>query len=64
MQDAQWLTDRAAVNAWFDKPMATRGPSASWMHVPERDRFLTYAELAARLIPCKEMGYTHIELLQ
>ena len=38
---------------------------ASWMHVPEeRDRFLTYAELAARLIPyVKEMGYTHIELL-
>jgi 1,4-alpha-glucan branching enzyme len=65
-QDAQWLTDRANANAWFDKPMATYEVHlASWMHVPEeRDRFLTYAELAARLIPyVKEMGYTHIELL-
>ena len=65
-QDAQWLTDRADANAWFDKPMATYEVHlASWMHVPEeRDRFLTYAELAAQLIPyVKEMGYTHIELL-
>jgi 1,4-alpha-glucan branching enzyme len=64
--DAQWLAGRSAANAWFDKPMATYEVHlASWMHVPEdRDRFLTYAELAARLIPyVKEMGYTHIELL-
>ncbi len=37
----------------------------SWARVPEdRDRWLTYRELAQRLIPyVKEMGYTHIELL-
>ena len=37
----------------------------SWMRVPEeKDRYLTYRELAATLIPyVKSMGYTHIELL-
>ncbi len=37
----------------------------SWARVPEEgDRYLTYRELAQRLIPyVKEMGYTHIELL-
>ena len=37
----------------------------SWARVPEEgDRYLSYAELAERLIPyVKEMGYTHIELL-
>jgi 1,4-alpha-glucan branching enzyme len=37
----------------------------SWARVPEEDnRFLTYRELAARLIPyVKDLGFTHIELL-
>ena len=37
----------------------------SWARVPEEgNRFLTYAELAHRLVPyVKEMGFTHIELL-
>jgi 1,4-alpha-glucan branching enzyme len=37
----------------------------SWARVPgENNRYLTYRELADRLIPyVKEMGYTHIELL-
>jgi 1,4-alpha-glucan branching enzyme len=37
----------------------------SWMRVPEEDnRFLTYRELAEKLIPyVKDMGFTHIELL-
>jgi 1,4-alpha-glucan branching enzyme len=37
----------------------------SWARVPEEgDRYLTYQEIAARLIPyVKEMGFTHIELL-
>jgi 1,4-alpha-glucan branching enzyme len=65
-QDAAWLIDRAGANAWLDKPMATYEVHlGSWMRVPEEeDRYLTYAELAASLIPyVKEMGYTHIELL-
>ncbi len=37
----------------------------SWMRVPEEgNRYLTYKELAERLIPyVKEMGFTHIEML-
>jgi 1,4-alpha-glucan branching enzyme len=37
----------------------------SWARVPEEgNRFLTYTELAARLVPyVKELGFTHIELL-
>jgi len=37
----------------------------SWARVPEeKDRWLTYREMADRLIPyVKEMGFTHIELL-
>jgi 1,4-alpha-glucan branching enzyme len=64
--DADWLIDRAGGHAWFDKPMATYEVHlGSWMRVPEdKNRYLTYGELAATLIPyVKEMGYTHIELL-
>jgi len=37
----------------------------SWMRIPEENnRWLTYRELADRLIPyAKEMGFTHLELL-
>ena len=37
----------------------------SWMRVPEHgNRYLTYDELADRLVPyVKEMGFTHLELL-
>ena len=64
--DAQWLIDRAGRNAWFKHPFATYEVHlGSWARVPEeRDRYLTYREIADRLIPyVKEMGYTHIELL-
>ena len=64
--DAQWFVDRAGKNVWLSEPMAIYEVHlGSWARVPEdRDRFLTYRELAARLIPyVKEMGYTHIELL-
>jgi 1,4-alpha-glucan branching enzyme len=64
--DADWLVDRAAGHAWFDRPMATYEVHlGSWMRVPEdKDRYLTYRELASTLIPyVKSMGFTHIELL-
>ncbi len=37
----------------------------SWMRVPEEgNRWLTYRELTAKLIPyAKDMGYTHLELM-
>jgi 1,4-alpha-glucan branching enzyme len=64
--DAQWFVDRAGRNAWFKHPVATYEVHlGSWARIPEeRDRYLTYREIAERLIPyVKEMGYTHIELL-
>jgi 1,4-alpha-glucan branching enzyme len=64
--DAQWFVDRAKCQGWLKRPMAIYEVHlGSWMRVPEeRDRSLTYRELAERLIPyVKEMGYTHIELL-
>jgi 1,4-alpha-glucan branching enzyme len=65
-QDDDWMRQRASLNSWFDRPFATYEVHlGSWARIPEEgDRYLTYAELAARLIPyVKEMGYTHIELL-
>jgi 1,4-alpha-glucan branching enzyme len=65
-RDARWMQARARQDAWFDKPMAVYEVHlGSWARVPEEEnRYLSYGELAARLIPyVKEMGYTHIELL-
>jgi 1,4-alpha-glucan branching enzyme len=64
--DDGWMEERAALGSWLERPLATYEVHlGSWARVPEDgDRYLTYAELAARLIPyVKEMGYTHIELL-
>jgi 1,4-alpha-glucan branching enzyme len=64
--DGDWMRERAHANGWFDRPMAVYEVHlGSWARVPEdHDRYLTYRELAARLVPyVKEMGYTHIELL-
>ena len=64
--DGKWMTARGTQDSWFQRPMsAYEVHLGSWARVPEEgNRFPTYAELAARLIPyVKEMGYTHIELL-
>ena len=53
-------------DAWLDRPMTIYEVHlGSWARVPEEgNRFLTYRELASRLVPyVKEMGFTHIELL-
>jgi 1,4-alpha-glucan branching enzyme len=63
--DADWMAARARKN-WLDAPVSIYEVHlGSWRRVPEQgDRWLTYSELAGQLIPyCKEMGYTHIELL-
>ncbi len=65
-RDAVWMQSRGDQGSWLEKPMAVYEVHlGSWARVPEQeDRYLSYAELAARLIPyVKEMGYTHIELL-
>jgi 1,4-alpha-glucan branching enzyme len=65
-KDGEWMRTRAEAASWFARPMACYEVHlGSWMRVPEEgERYLTYRELADRLIPyVKNMGYTHIELL-
>jgi 1,4-alpha-glucan branching enzyme len=65
-RDAGWMASRAARGAWLHEPMAIyEAHLGSWARVPEEgNRFLTYRELADRLVPyVKETGFTHIELL-
>lgn len=63
--DADWLTRRAHTDP-LRAPLAIYEVHlGSWMRVPEEEnRFLSYGELAERLIPyVQQMGFTHIELL-
>jgi 1,4-alpha-glucan branching enzyme len=65
-KDSEWMTRRISLGAWFEHPMAIYEVHlGSWARVPEEgERYLTYGELADRLIPyVRKMGYTHIELL-
>jgi 1,4-alpha-glucan branching enzyme len=65
-KDAEWMRSRASADSWFHQPMAVYEVHlGSWSRIPEESgRYLTYRELAERLIPyVKEMGYSHIELL-
>ena len=65
-EDAAWMRDRERAASWFAAPMAIYEVHlGSWMRIPEEgNRYLTYQELAERLIPyVGAMGYTHIELL-
>jgi 1,4-alpha-glucan branching enzyme len=65
-RDERWMESRPDRNRWFDRPMAIyEAHLGSWARVPEEgNRFLTYRELAHRLVPyAKHLGFTHIELL-
>ena len=65
-KDERWMREREQVGGWFARPMAVYEVHlGSWARFPEDGaRYLTYPELAERLIPyVKDMGYTHIELL-
>jgi 1,4-alpha-glucan branching enzyme len=64
--DAEWMAGRLDKGAWLERPMAIYEVHlGSWARVPEEsNRFLTYRELAERLVPyVKECAFTHIELL-
>ena len=64
--DREWISARPARGAWLDRPMAIYEVHlGSWARVPEEgNRYLTYRELAERLVPyVKSLGFTHIELL-
>ena len=61
-----WMRDRASLDAWHERPMSVyEVHPGSWRRVPEEgNRYQTYRELAASLVPyVREMGYTHIELM-
>jgi 1,4-alpha-glucan branching enzyme len=63
--DADWMAARARTN-WFAAPISIYEVHlGSWQRVAqEGNRWLTYRELADRLVPyVKRLGYTHIELL-
>ncbi|MBF0564178.1 MAG: 1,4-alpha-glucan branching protein GlgB [Nitrospirae bacterium] len=63
--DEKWMKERREKN-WLSEPVsAYEVHLGSWRKVPEdNNRWLTYRELAAELIPyVKELGFTHIELL-
>src|SRR4030043_414729 len=63
--DRRWIESRSKKN-WHESPVSIYEVHlGSWMRVPEEDnRFLTYREIADRLVDyVKGMGYTHIELL-
>jgi 1,4-alpha-glucan branching enzyme len=62
--DAAWMTKRKEQQG-LDKPMSVYEVHlGSWQRHPEGNQWLTYRELADRLIPyAQEMGYTHLELL-
>jgi 1,4-alpha-glucan branching enzyme len=64
-RDEEWMRARAAENH-LKAPMSIyECHLGSWARVPEEgNRYLTYRELAVRLIPyVKNLGFTHIELL-
>ncbi len=63
--DESWMKERTGRN-WFESPIAVYEVHlGSWMRTSDEGTpFLTYRELAERLIPyVKKMGYTHLELL-
>jgi 1,4-alpha-glucan branching enzyme len=65
-RDEAWMQARREQDSWFGRPMAVyEAHLGSWARVPEEgNRFLTYPELAHRLVPyVKELGFTHIELM-
>jgi 1,4-alpha-glucan branching enzyme len=64
--DDEWMAARRSLDAWLEQPMTIYEVHlGSWARVPEEgNRFLTYREMAVRLVPyVKEMGFSHIELL-
>jgi 1,4-alpha-glucan branching enzyme len=66
-RDQDWLRDhRVSQDAWRERPMTVyEVHPGSWRRVPEEgNRFQTYREMAATLVPyVREMGFTHIELM-
>jgi len=63
--DGAWMARRASTDPLAAPIAVYEVQLSSWMRVPEEgNRWLTYRELAAKLIPyIKDMGFTHLELM-
>ncbi len=62
--DETWLTERTKQNPLRAPLSIYEVHLGSWMRAPESNGYLTYADLAPRLVAfLKQEGYTHIELL-
>lgn len=62
-QDAEWMSTRGAKNSLSSPFSVYEVHLGSWMR-KENNAFLTYRELAEKLVPyAAEMGFTHVELL-
>jgi 1,4-alpha-glucan branching enzyme len=64
-RDEAWIAERGRQNSWLDRPMSIYEVHlGSWARGADGERFLSYRELADRLVPyVSRMGFTHIELL-
>ena len=64
-KDAKWIKQRETSDPYRSPMNIYEVQLGSWMRVPEEEnRFLTYRELADKLVKyVKKMSYTHIELL-
>ena len=65
-RDQDWMTERASGDGWRERPMSVyEVHPGSWRRVLEEgNRFQTYREMAASLVPyVREMGFTHIEVM-
>lgn len=64
-QDGDWMRRREHAHSRHAPISIYECHLGSWMRAPEDgNRYLTYRELADRLIPyVKDMGFTHLELL-
>ncbi len=63
--DSPWVTERRTIN-WLERPLSFYEVHLGSWRRPGDDpaRWLSYRELAHQLVEyCKEMGYTHLELL-
>jgi len=51
-QDDAWMSARASMGSWFDRPMSIYEVHlGSWARAGDEQRYLTYTELAERLVP-------------
>lgn len=64
-EDTAWMSGREAANSRSAPISIYECHLGSWARVPEEGgRYLSYAELADRLVPyVKHLGFSHIELL-